>query len=48
MKDFIRDQLPDNTTKDLDMQYSNLINTKTLVDNMTEKVNSLSQKIQKR
>lgn len=48
MKEFVRSQLPDDTTKLLDKQYSNIASTKQLVDKMVEKVNSLSQKINKR
>lgn len=48
IKEYIRDQMSDEVTKTLDKQYSDLASTKKLVDKMNEKVNTLSQKIQKR
>lgn len=41
----VRDRLPDNTLKNLDIEYSNLKAFEWLTDDMTEKVNTLTQKL---
>ena len=41
----VRDRLPDNTLKNLDLEYSNLKTFEDLTDDMTEKVNTLTQKL---
>ena len=41
----VRDRLPDETLKNLDLEYSNLKAFEWLSDDMTEKVNTLTQKL---
>ena len=41
----VRDRLPDDTLKNLDLEYSNLKTFEWLTDDMTEKVNTLTQKL---
>ena len=41
----VRDRLPDNTLKNLDLEYSNLKGFQDLADDMAEKVNTLTQKL---
>ena len=48
LKETFRETLPDDTARLLDKQSSNLIQTKDLVDDMVEKVNKLSNKVQNR
>lgn len=48
VKQAARDAMPNEVTKTLDGKIGDLIETKRLVDNMVEKVNGLSQKIQER
>jgi|GEM_PF-3070175 hypothetical protein len=48
IKDFVRDKMPDDAVKNLDQQYSQLSNTRTWVEKMSEKVNTLTQKTKKK
>lgn len=48
IKDFVRDKMPDDAVKNLDQQYSQLSNTRTWVEKMAEKVNTLTQKTKKK
>lgn len=48
IKEFVRNVLPDDTSRMLDKKYSDIVSTKKLVDNMVEKVNTLQQKINER
>lgn len=48
LKEYVRDLLPDDTTKNLDLAYHELMDTNLLVDNMAEKVNTLTQKLKQR
>ena len=48
IKDFVRDKMPDDVVKNLDQQYSQLSNTRTWVEKMAEKVNTLTQKTKKK
>nr|DAQ94349.1 MAG TPA: hypothetical protein [Caudoviricetes sp.] len=48
IKDFVRDKMPDDAVKNLDQQYSQLSNTRTWVEKMSEKVNALTQKTKKK
>ncbi len=48
MKEYIRELLPDDTTKNLDIAYHELMDTNYYVNKMSEKVNALTQKIKKR
>lgn len=41
----VRDRLPDDTLRNLDLEYSNLKAFEWLTDDMTEKVNTLTQKL---
>ena len=45
VKDFVREQLPTDELKQLDMQYSNIAETKRLIEKVNEWVNKLEQKI---
>ena len=45
IQDAVRDRLPDDALKNLDLEYSNLKTFEWLADDMTEKVNTLTQKI---
>lgn len=45
IQDAVRDRLPDDMLKNLDLEYSNLKTFEWLADDMTEKVNTLTQKI---
>ena len=40
--------MPDDAVKNLDQQYSQLSNTRTWVEKMAEKVNTLTQKTKKK
>lgn len=45
MKEYVRDLLPDDTTKNLDRAYHELVDTQYYVDKMAESVNKLTQKL---
>ena len=45
IQDAVRDRLPDDMLKNLDLEYSNLKTFEWLADDMTEKVNTLTQKL---
>jgi hypothetical protein len=48
VKSVVRDRLPDDVSKEIDLQMSSLFSTKTLVDKMEVKVNALEQRIKNR
>jgi len=48
VKEAARNLLPDESSKTLDKEMSNLLDTKVLVEKMEEKVNALTQKVQPR
>ena len=48
IKEYVRDLMPDDTTRNLDKMYHDLTDTEYYVKKMSEKVNTLTQKIKNR
>lgn len=48
IKEFVRDFMPNEDLKQLDLDYSNIANTERLIKNVNKQINKLQQKIKKR